>query len=279
MVVLIFTISNLVQEESGLFAVTIMGIYLANQRKISVKHIIEFKENLRTLLISVLFIVLAARLRLDDLARLNLSSFIFVAALNISNKPAAVFISSIGKKFNWKEKLFLSMMAPRGIVAAAVASVFSLELINMGYSEGARLVPEMFLVIVATITVYGLSAVPLAKWLGLSNFNPQGCLILGAHSFAREIASVLKDSGYRILLVDTNRHNITEARMEGFEAHQGSVNSRNFIDDNELIGIGKLLALTPNAEVNSLAALHLSRILGGNNVYQLTVEEKGGRTG
>ncbi len=273
-VVLIFTISNLVQEESGLFAVTIMGIYLANQRKINVKHIIEFKENLRTLLISVLFIVLAARLRLDELAGLDTGSFIFVAVLILVIRPAAVFISSIGKKFSWKEKLFLSMMAPRGIVAAAVASVFSIELINLGFNEGSRLVPEMFLVIVATITVYGLSAVPLAKWLGLSNLNPQGCLILGAHSFAREIAFVLKDSGYRVLLVDTNRHNITEARMEGFEAHQGSVNSRSFIDENDLNGVGKLLALTPNAEVNSLAALHLSRIFGGNNVYQLTVEEE-----
>jgi NhaP-type Na+/H+ or K+/H+ antiporter len=272
-VVLIFTISNLVQEESGLFAVTIMGIYLANQRKINVKHIIEFKENLRTLLISVLFIVLAARLQLHELAGLDAGSFIFVAALILIIRPAAVFISSIGKKFSWKEKLFLSMMAPRGIVAAAVASVFSLELINLGFSEGSRLVPEMFLVIVATITVYGLSAAPLAKWLGLSNLNPQGCLILGGHSFARELAAVIKDSGYRVLLVDTNRHNITEARMEGFEAHQGSVNSRSFLDENDLNGIGKLLALTPNAEVNSLAALHLSRILGGNNVYQLTVEE------
>ena len=272
-VVLIFTISNLVQEESGLFAVTIMGIYLANQRKINVKHIIEFKENLRTLLISVLFIVLAARLQLHELAGLDAGSFIFVAALILIIRPAAVFISSIGKKFSWKEKLFLSMMAPRGIVAAAVASVFSIELINLGFSEGSRLVPEMFLVIVATITVYGLSAAPLAKWLGLSNLNPQGCLILGGHSFARELAAVIKDSGYRVLLVDTNRHNITEARMEGFEAHQGSVNSRSFLDENDLNGIGKLLALTPNAEVNSLAALHLSRIFGGNNVYQLTVEE------
>ncbi len=274
MVVLIFTLSNLVQDESGLFAVTVMGVYLANQKKINIKHIIEFKENLRTLLISILFIVLAARLRVDDLASLNLGSFIFVLALILIVRPAAVFISSIGKNFSWKEKLFLSMMAPRGIVAAAVAAVFSIELINMGFSEGSRLVPEMFLVIVVTITIYGLSAVPLAKWLGLSNLNPQGCLILGAHSFAREIASVLKDSGYRVLMVDTNRHNIREARMEGFEAHQGSVNSRSFLDENELNGIGKLLALTPNAEVNSLAALYLSKIFGGNNVYQLTVEEK-----
>ncbi len=273
MVVLIFTTSNLIQEESGLFSVTIMGVYLANQKKINVKHIIEFKENLRTLLISVLFIVLAARLNPADLNELNISSFIFVTALILVIRPVSVFISAIGTKINWKEKLFLSMMAPRGIVAAAVASVFSIELLNLGIDEGSRLVPEMFLVIVATITVYGLSAVPLAKWLGLSNLNPQGCLILGAHSFAREIASVLKDNGYRILLVDTNRHNISEARMEGFEAHQGSANSKSFYDETELTGIGKLLALTPNAEVNSLAALHLSRIFGGNNVYQLTVEE------
>jgi NhaP-type Na+/H+ or K+/H+ antiporter len=279
MVVLIFTASNLIQQESGLFSVTIMGIYLANQKKISIKHIIEFKENLRTLLISVLFIVLAARLSFDDLAKLNYESFIFVGALILVIRPISVFASSYRSSIGWKEKLFLSMMAPRGIVAAAVASVFSIELLQLGVMEGAKLVPEMFLVIVATITVYGLSAVPLAKWLGLSNLNPQGCLILGGHSFAREIAAVLKDSGYRILLVDTNRHNIREARMEGFEAHEGSATSESFLEETELSGIGKLLALTPNAEVNSLAALHLSGMFGGSNVYQLTVEEEEDKQG
>ena len=108
MVVLIFTASNLVQEESGLFSVTIMGIYLANQKKISIKHIIEFKENLRTLLISVLFIVLAARLNFNDLNQLNIGSFVFVGILILIIRPAAVFFSSIGTKFNWKEKFWIS---------------------------------------------------------------------------------------------------------------------------------------------------------------------------
>ncbi len=273
MVVLIFTISNVVQKESGLISVTIMGIYLANQKKINIKHIIEFKENLRTLLISILFIVLAARINFSDLSMLNFESFVFIAILILVVRPVSVFFSAMNTSLKWKEKLFLSMMAPRGIVAAAVASVFSIELIRFGFNEGARLVPEMFLVIVATISVYGLSSAPLAKWLGLANFNPQGCLILGAHSFARKIAAVLKDKGLRIIIVDTNRHNIRAAKMEGFETFEESINSNSFIEEAEFSGVGKLIALTPNDEVNSLAALHLSGIFGKKNVFQLTVEE------
>ncbi len=272
-VIAVFTASNLVQAESGLFAVTVMGIFLANQKSVSITHIIEFKENLRLLLLSVLFIILAARLKITDLQMLNVYSFLFVGILLIFVRPLSVFLSTIGSHLNIKEKIFLSWMAPRGIVAAAVSSLFSIELIRAGHPEAEVLVPIMFLVIIVTITVYGLSSSPLAKWLGLSNPNPQGCLIIGAHPLARAIGNVIKSKGFKVLLVDTNYYNIKEARMEGLAAYQGSITSQNILDNIDLEGIGKLLALTPNKEVNSLSALYFIKIFGSNKVYQLTIEE------
>lgn len=272
-VVASFTISNLIQHESGLFTVTVMGIFLANQKSVTVRHIIEFKENLSVLLISVLFIILAARLKLGDLESLGISSLVFLGILILAVRPAAVFLSTIKSELKWREKLFLSWMAPRGIVAAAVASIFSLELMNAGYPHAERLVPVMFLVIIGTISVYGISAMPLARWLKITDANPQGALILGAQPFARAIAKILKDQGLKVLLVDTNRRHIAAARKSGLTAYNGSILSEDIWDEIDLDGIGRLLAMTSNREVNSLAALFFSRNFSIAEVYQLAIEE------
>ncbi len=273
-VVAVFTASNLIQPESGLFAVTIMGVFLANQNTVAVRHIIEFKENLRILLISSLFIILSARLRISDFDILNFNSFLFVLALLFIIRPAAVYLSSIGLKLNWKEKLYLSWMAPRGIVAAAISSLFAIELFREGIKGSEQIVPLVFFVIIVTISVYGLSAIPLAKWLGIANTNPQGCLILGAHPLSRAIGKILQSKGIKVLLVDSNYHNIRAARMENLSTFQGSILSESILNDIDLNGIGYLLAMTSNKEVNSLATIYFSRVFGSKGVFQLSVEER-----
>ncbi len=265
----VFVISNLFQKESGLFAVTIMGIIIANQNKVVVSHIIEFKENIRLLLISVLFIILAARLKVETLEALGWQSFVFTGILIALIRPAAVFISTIKSKVSFKEKVFVSSMAPRGIVAAAVSALFALELQEAGISEAAVLVPITFMVIVATIAVYGLSAAPLAKYLKLAEPNAQGCLIIGASPFARSMGKVLRNLNFHVVLVDTNWQNISQARMEGFSNYYGSVTSDYIIDEIDYYGLGKMLSLTPNDEVNSLAAINFSKVFGSNQVFQL----------
>ncbi|MFO7448126.1 MAG: sodium:proton antiporter [Ignavibacteriaceae bacterium] len=273
MVILAFTISNIVQAESGLFAVTIMGIALANQKKVNVKQLIEFKETLRALLLSFLFMVLAARIDLSSFSQLGWGSLVFVVILIFLIRPVAVVLSSLNSTLNWKEKLYLSFMAPRGVVAAAVASIFAIELTDAGYPEAGILVPAMFLVIVSTIAVYGLSSMPLARWLKIASPNPQGCLILGAHSFSRAIGKVLQSKGITVLLVDTNKDNIMAAKMENIPAYYGSILGEGILDELDLTGIGKLLALTPNKEVNSLAVMYFSKIFGSSEVYQINAEK------
>ena len=279
MVVCVFTTSNLFQHESGLLTVTVMGIVLANQKSVQIRHIVEFKENLRVLLIAALFILLAARLDLETVKRLSpASGLIFLLLVMLVVRPASVFASSWGSKLKLKERLFLSWMAPRGIVAAAVASIFSLRLAETNYPHAEELVPVTFLVIVGTVAIYGLTSGPLAKWMGLSKPNPQGILFLGASPLARTLAKVLQDEGVQVMLADTNRQNAAAARLEGLPVHFGNVLAEHARDSLELTGIGKLVAMTPNHETNILAALHFIEAFGRREVYQVQVHTDAEKT-
>ena len=318
-VVVVFVLSNYLQPESGILGVTVMGLCLPNQRWVAVRHIIEFKENLRVLLISALFIVLSARISLEDLQELgrplswilgawtdllqwfgqwigwplpmpssadtgpNAESWrpaLFTAAMILLVRPASVFLSSVGSGLGLREKLFLSWMAPRGIVAAAVASVFALRLVPNGVVGAEKLVPVTFLLICSTIFVYGLTARPLAIRLGIALANPQGILFIGAHRWARQIAAVLRDQEIDVLLADSNRASINKAKMEGFNTFLGNVLSDDSAEEMDLGAISRLVALTPNDDANCLAGLHFREVFERSELYQLSetaeVERAGG---
>ena len=264
-VVAVFTMSNVFQPESGLLTVTVLGVILANQKWVEIHHLIEFKENLRVLLISSLFIILAARLKIDDVVVLGWASVGYVAFLILAVRPAAVWTSTVGSGLKWQEKAFLAWLAPRGIVAAAVASVFVLH----SEDVGSELVAATFVVIIGTVAVYGLTISPLAQRLGLATPNPQGIVILSAHPGARAIALKVQEAGFRVLMVDSNVDNIRVARMEGLSTWLGSVLSHQAVDEMDLGGMGRFLALTPNREVNSLAGQHFSEVFGRESVYLL----------
>ncbi len=257
LVIAAFTLSNLVQHESGLLATTVMGVVLANQRRARIHHIVEFKENLRVLLISMLFIVLGANLRVEDLRSIGFEELVFVVLLILLVRPASVFAATSGDVLTRNERLFLSWMAPRGIVAAAVASLFALRFSELeGFAQAdvaRRLVPVTFTVIIGTVLVYGTTASWVARRLDVADQDPQGVLLIGAHKWAREIARVLAQRGFSVLLVDSNRLNLREARMMGLRVAHANVLEEGIADELDLTGIGRVLALTPNDEVNALA--------------------------
>jgi NhaP-type Na+/H+ or K+/H+ antiporter len=271
--VTVFVVSNHFQEESGLFAVTVMGIVLANRKKINIQHIVDFKENLRVLIISSLFIILAARLRFSDMLYIDKNSLIFLTALILLVRPAAVALSSLGSGLDWRERLFLAWMAPRGIVAAAISAVFALRLSEVGVQQTEYLVPMIFMVIIGTVGIYGLTAPLLTRWLKIGETDPQGVAIVGAHSWARAIARALREADLKVLLIDSNRYNEYMSRMEGLNTYHGSVLSEHIFDELDAGGIGRLLALTSNDEANSLAALHFTELFGRSEVYQLVPED------
>lgn len=272
-----FVAANEIQEESGLLAVTVMGITLASQRLVPVKHILEFEENLRTLLISVLFVTLAARLTRGDLQMLGLGALAFVVSLIVIARPLAAMASLARTKLTWRDRAFVAAMAPRGIVAAAVSTLFALRLEEAGNVDVSLLVPATFAVIVGTIVVYGLSGPWLARRLGLAESKPGGLLIIGAHAGARSLAQALQSKGVRVLLTDTEYGHVSAGRLAGLPVVYGSVLSEDTLATMDFGGIGSMLALTPNDEVNALAAQTLAPVVGRRNVYQLAPKDGTGR--
>ena len=272
----VFALSNWLMHESGLVTVTVMGIYLANQKSISIEHVVEFKENLGVFLISSLFIVLGSRLDLAVLGEVGWKGVLFVALMILIVRPISVLAAMWKSKMSWNEKLFLAFLAPRGIVAAAVVSVFSLRILASGEQDpgfihdAEMLVPATFMLIVGTVAVYGLGAAPLARRLGLADANPQGILFGGASPWIRDLAIILKEVGYSVVLLDTNYHNVAAAKMAGLTAYCKSVLSDFAREEVDLAGVGKFLALTPNDAVNAMAAAEFSHVFSRQNVYRLS---------
>lgn len=267
-------ISNTFQHESGLIAVTVMGIAVTNQHVVNIRHIFEFKETLTILLVSTLFILLSARVRLDDITALGWRGPLFVAFLIVVARPLAIWIAAFKSNLSWREKAFLVCLAPRGIVAAAVASVFAIKLQNAGVEGSELIVPATFQVIIGTVAFYGLLARPIAYRLELAFRNPQGCLVASGHPAARAIAIALREAGFLVRIVDVNYDNIQTARMEGIPVHHGNVLSEQTEESLDLGGIGRILALTANDEVNALAALQYSELFGRSECYQLVPHRK-----
>lgn len=276
-VLLVFSVSNAFQHESGLLTVTVMGIYLANQHRADVRHIVEFKETLQVLLIAGLFIVLAARLRVDDMLALPLQSILFLAVIILVARPLSVLVSTLRSNLTLNEKLFLAWMAPRGIVAASVASVFTLRLAENGYENAQMVAPATFLVIIGTVLLYGLTAGPAARILGVAQPNPKGLAFLGGHGWARALGVALQEAGVPVVVCDTNRGNVTAARMDGLRTYHGNVLSDYGTDSANLSGVGGFLALTPNNDTNALACKHFEPIFGRARVFQLPSQDRSGK--
>lgn len=264
-----FAAANAVQTESGLVAATVMGVVLGNQREVGLRHIMEFKENVRVLLVSFLFVLLAARLRTDALALLDVSAFVFLGVLLFVARPLTVALSTWRSPLPWRERVFLAGMAPRGIVAALVASVFALELEALGRPNAELIVPITFFVIIGTVLVYGLAAAPLARALKVADPDPQGVVLVGAHPWARELALALQKEDVRVALWDTNRRNIIAAWDEGLPAQQANTLSETVLDDVDLEGMGHLFCMTSNDEVNALTGLHFREVFERARIYQI----------
>ncbi|KLU05061.1 Sodium/hydrogen exchanger family protein [Rhodopirellula islandica] len=274
---LLFALSNMMAHESGLIAVTVLGIWLTNQKHFDVEHIIELKENLRTLLIGCLFIVLGSRVNLTDLATIGMPGIGLILALIFIVRPLSVYLSLLRSPLNYREQTFIAGLAPRGIVAAAVSSVFALSMesrtdLNIPGSE--QLATVTFLVIIGTVAVYGIAASPLARLLKLAEETSRGVLIAGADAWVRDFATELNAAGIPVLLVDTNYNKISQARIAGLRGECANILNEHAREDLDLSGIGRLLAMTPNDEVNSLALRECRAMFESSRLYQLTFKTK-----
>ncbi len=271
-----YALANQFQHEAGLLAVTVMGVILANQKRVDISHITEFKENLQVLLISTLFILLAARVSWAELTELGAREFLFLGMLVVLVRPLVVAACTWGSGLPRPDRIFVSAMAPRGVVAAAVTAVFALRLEEEGFAGAERLVPIIFFVIAGSVAIYGLVGRPLAIRLGIAQLNPGGVLLIGAHRFGRGLARALMELEVPVMVVDTNARLIGEARMEGLPVYHGSVLSEQTDEELDLPGIGKVFALTPNDEVNALSARRFVHLFGRRNTFQLAPADRTG---
>ncbi|WP_105188448.1 cation:proton antiporter [Pseudoalteromonas sp. T1lg48] len=269
LVLLSFTVSNHLSHESGLLAVTVFGIWLANQDDLEIDSVLEFKEDLSMILISTLFILLAARLQLSDLMALDAQVFIFLAIVLFVARPLNILLSTYGSDLPFKSRLVLAWIAPRGIVAAAVGSVFALSMAEAGILDANKMVPLIFTVIIVTVILNSLSAVPLAKLLGVRQPAPSTLLIIGANHVSRAIARGLKDQEIDVHLSDPAWENCKMARMDGLPCYYGNPQSEHAERYLPLTSLSKVLALSPNRHHNALGIQYFSHLLGENKVFSL----------
>lgn len=276
-VLLLFSLSNHIEHESGLLTVTVLGVALANWKGFPRDHILEFNESLTVLLISMLFIVLAARMDLASLAAVGMSGVILLLVAMFVARPLAVWASAVGTNLKTNEKLMISWVGPRGIVAAAISSLFAIRLQDQDLQGVELLVPLVFVIIIGTVLIQGLGAKMVGTLLKVREPANNGVLIVGANPVARMIANVIKGQGYEVVVADASYTNIAKARMEGLRTYYGNPVSDHAERHMDLIGIGHLFAMSTDRELNTLSEVYFRHEFGERNVYRLLLADEKAR--
>jgi NhaP-type Na+/H+ or K+/H+ antiporter len=266
-VVALFAISNALVPESGITAAIVAGMAMGNLRSRTLADLVAFKEQLTVLLIATLFVLLAADVRVADVLALGWPGLLTVAVLIFVVRPLDVWICTRDSGLGWRKMMFLAWLAPRGIVAAAVASLFAIELERAGFEGGTQLKALVFLVIATTVTVQGLSGNLVARLLQVQRTGRNGFLILGANPLAILVAQVLRDSGARATLVDTNVEGCRQAERAGLEVINGNGLEEETLARAQADSREACVAATSNESVNYVFAQKIRRHFAGPAVY------------
>ena len=266
----VFVLSDNFAHESGLLAVVVMGMVLGNSNSAYLKELLYFKESLSVLLISILFILLAANINMADLYLIyNWNTAILFAIVVFVIRPIGVFLSTQGSTLKTNEKLFISWVGPRGIVAAGIASLFGLKLAKEGVPGAEYITPLVFMIVLGTVLLNATTARLFAKVAGVFLKKSDGILIIGASHVSRIIGQYLVDNGRHVVLVDSNESNIERANSLGIEAYSENIYSEKLNDNIEFNDIGYLLALTGNTEINDYAVEKYGSHFGENGSFRL----------
>lgn len=272
-VLLVYSLSNAIEHESGLVTVTVMGVVLANWPKFPKEEILHFKESLSVILISVLFIVLAARIDLNGFMQMGFKGLIILVIIMGIARPLGVWLSSMRSSLSKEEKLMISWIAPRGIVAAAVSSLFVIRLEGHDLVGAELLVPLVFTIIIGTVFIQSLGAKTIANKLKVSEPMPNGVMISGGNALALALGESLSEDGFSVLIANTNFEEIKKARMQGLKTYYGNPVSEHADRHLSLIGVGSLFTMSSRVDANILAALKYRYEFGRDNVYRLKVKD------
>lgn len=268
-VLVLFAVSNLLLEESGLLTVTIMGITLANSRIASLTEMRRFKETVTVLLVSGLFILLTAALDWPTIMSLDWRAAAFVFALLFVVRPVAILLVTIGTELSIKERVLIGWIAPRGIVAVAITGLFGAALAEMGVADGDKMIAFTFAVVVASILLHGFSLVPLAAAFGLRSTEKPGILIIGGSRWATSLAKKLQSMDIAVTISDANWNHILDARLADVPVHYGEVLSEHAHHHLDFNRFGHIIAATDNEPYNALVCTDFGPEIGRSNVYMI----------
>lgn len=264
--VVLYAVSEGLASESGVLTATLAGLVLGWRHPPGIDEVEEFKGHVVGVLVSMIFILLAANLDLDAVQALGFQGFVLVAAMIFVVRPTSVFLSMIGTDLSLREKLFVSWIAPRGIVAASVSSLFAIEL----GVEGNQVAAMTFAVIAGTVMIQGPTAGWVGRRLGVLEAVPAGVLVIGANSVARQLAQALHRNEHRVLVLDTNYGSVRRARENGIPARRTDALDEAASDSLDLDGIGTMLAMTSSDAVNRLAVRLYATEFGKDRVRALS---------
>ncbi|WP_158846400.1 cation:proton antiporter [Algibacter sp. L1A34] len=271
----VFVLSDAFAHESGLLAVVVMGMVLGNSKSPYLKELLYFKESLSVLLISILFILLAANINVSDLMLIyDWKTAILFAVIVFVIRPIGVFLSTHGSLLKLNEKIFISWVGPRGIVAAGIASLFGLKLAKKGVPGAEYITPLVFMIVLGTVLLNATTARLFAKLIGVFLNKSEGVLIIGASKVSRLLGHYLESSGRNVVLIDSNERNIQKAKELGLTALNMNIYSDSLMDDIELNNMGYLMALTANSDINKYAINKFSKQFGENGSFRLITKEE-----
>lgn len=269
-VLLVFVVSDVFAHESGLLAVVVMGLVLGNINLPNIKELLYFKESLSVLLISILFILLAANVNLEDMQRIyTWQTGLLFAIIVFVIRPLGVLLSTQGSGLKTKERLFIGWVGPRGIVAAGIASLFGSKLVARGEVGAEFITPLVFTVVLGTVLLNATTARPFAKMIGVFLKSSDGILMVGASKVSRVIAQYLLKNNRHVVLIDNNPINIDKAKAQGLEAFTANIYSDNIVDNLELTDVGYLLAMTANPEINQFVVEKFQHQFGENGSFRI----------
>ncbi|MGB5498189.1 MAG: sodium:proton antiporter [Maribacter sp.] len=274
-VLLVFVESDIFAHESGLLAVVVMGMVMGNMDLPNIKELLYFKESLSVLLISILFILLAANINVSDLALIySWKTAVLFAIVVFLIRPLGVFLSTRNSKLKLNEKLFISWVGPRGIVAAGIASLFGSKLMSKGEVGAEYITPLVFMIVLGTVLLNATTARFVARIVGVFLKKSEGILIIGASQVSILIAEYLFKNKRHVVLIDNNESNIKKAKLQGLEALAANIYSETLTDNIELNDVGYLMALTGNPEINSYAIDKFHNQFGENGSFRLVTPEE-----
>ena len=274
-VLLVFVESEIFAHESGLLAVVVMGMVLGNGKLENLKELLYFKESLSVLLISILFILLAANINIEDSYLLyNWETIALFLVVVLIIRPLAVFASAQGSNLKLNERLFVSWVGPRGIVAAGIASLFGSKLMKQGVEGAEYITPLVFMIVLGTVLLNATTARFFAKIVGVFLTKSDGILIVGASKVSRLLAQYLDNNGRNVVVIDSNQTNIEKAREMGLEAISTDIYTNTLNDNIELNDVGYLMALTGSSDINRYAINKFGKQFGENGSFRLVSKEE-----